>query len=1435
MRVFNVRLAAILFAIVVVFGVGVFFLHGFQVKKNATFFLNEARKSQEVAAKAAKDGNIELDMKESKRAIDYFGWYVTLMPKDIDAAEEYANLLADKACQGDAIVSMQLFNGALNRLEELVRLSPNRSDARRRLVKMYLQKGRFKDAKQHLEQYLLPNSPNDPELLEQLGQCQAATGESKLAVDSFKKAISLKKTQLTSYAQLASLLRYRFQRPDEADALMEKLVRSNPKSHKAYLLRAIYLIDPKVGQSERAIDDIEEALKLAPDDAAVLLFAARCKLFKKQYNEARDCLARGIGLFPGNAEMHGLMAEVELRTGNRDKAIAAYERGIKATKRDPKLLFDMGNLLVDANRLAETKKIAEELRTTNASRSYPEFLTARVDLAEQHWLAARQRFEAVRGDFLSQPGRARMIDFWLSECYRQLGDPDRQEQALRNSLKIDPSFGPAREALSALRIQTGRGGDSGRLEIDDLAPSGSVQLARTLLFKTKQQKASQRNWQAVEKAIDAAEKAQPGSPTVTSLRVEMLVAQERYTDAEALVLAARDKDQKQPWPWSALIMLAERQEDTKKARRLLDESRQALGDSVEQRLIQSQYLVRHRDKDTNELLRKLAKNTDQFPERARLALWSGLFGAAIQVGDTEQADLLAKKIAEKQPTNAIIRIAILERAIASRDEGAIQKALDDVKLVAGESLHWLYGKAVLLLLQAEKSQNPAATLQSAFDYLTRARELRKDWAKIPTIEGSIHDRLGNTEAALRSYREAIDLGERNPAVLQRIVVILYQSRQVAEAVQLLRRLEDEHVSLPPLLLRILVENALQNGEFARAIKIARNAVTTDSKDFNDQLWLGQVLTVTGLQAKSQGNNREATDLLTDAERALRKAVEIQPKSPDARVVLVRLLHHAGDDAKAEAAIQDASKTLAAQDVPFARALCYEIMAKPKEAQKEFEAALAAAPQNIAVIRAAVEFYSRTGKFKPAEALLQQVLDHKVDVKEADMIWARRQFAIMLIKRHDYKSFKKAQALVEQNLAGAEASPNDRSILAKLKAADPDRSERQKAVEILKSLIASRSATPEDVLELAKILMDSGNWPEASELLRDLVAGNSKESHYLAVYIEALLQHNEVSTVEMYLERLMSLAPNWFATASLQADLLCSTNEPLQAFNVLKSFVDKTDSIPTGRAARLRVVAEKLDQLGRQLTNPDQAAMAAKFATQAESLYRTFLKENPGQDLVLAVFLGTRDKVDEALDILEKALPTSSLEDFAQASSLIVDGGKVNRKQLDRLDTVIQMGMKKFERPVDLLLVQAAVRTRQEKFGEAVGIYRKALEKAPDNIVALNNLAVLLALQGINSDEALKCVNQAIDVAGPGGAMLDSRATVYMAMDNAEKALEDIQAAVADRPTPVRLFHLAQAYSLAGDAKNARAAFDKAKKKGLTKELLQPLEFSTFDKLRLLQR
>ena len=95
--------------------------------------------------------------------------------------------------------------------------------------------------------------------------------------------------------------------------------------------------------------------------------------------------------------------------------------------------------------------------------------------------------------------------------------------------------------------------------------------------------------------------------------------------------------------------------------------------------------------------------------------------------------------------------------------------------------------------------------------------------------------------------------------------------------------------------------------------------------------------------------------------------------------------------------------------------------------------------------------------------------------------------------------------------------------------------------------------------------------------------------------------------------------------------------------------------------------------------------------------------------------------------------------------------------------------------------------------------------------------------------------QAIERTGPVGPMLDSRATVYIAMKDPQKALEDLNASIADQETPVRLFHRAQAYELAGDNAKARTDLDAALKKGLTKESLQPLEWKALEKLRQLPR
>ena len=176
-----------------------------------------------------------------------------------------------------------------------------------------------------------------------------------------------------------------------------------------------------------------------------------------------------------------------------------------------------------------------------------------------------------------------------------------------------------------------------------------------LFINTARQKAGQRNWKPVEKLLDAAEKSLPDSPDVPVLRANMLVAQGRAADAEKLLLKTRDKYPKQFTAWRALVVLAIRDKDWEKAEGLLAESEKALGDTVELRLPRIAVLRAARRRDAVPRLRKLAENADRFSEQERLQLWSGLLGAALQVGDKELAGSLAQKIAEKQPNNVQIR------------------------------------------------------------------------------------------------------------------------------------------------------------------------------------------------------------------------------------------------------------------------------------------------------------------------------------------------------------------------------------------------------------------------------------------------------------------------------------------------------------------------------------------------------------------------------------------------------------------------------------------------------------------------------------------------------------------------------------------------------------------------------------------------------------
>ncbi len=201
MRTLNLQVAAILFVIVIVFGCGVYFLHAYQVQRNAYVFKRASEAFEERAEEALKKDNAPAARRAYLEAAKNLNWYVRLAPHDVDALEKLGVLTADMA------VDQRSRTQAFVMLERVLREDPERTKARRRLVPVAIAIGRFPDARVHLQNYLLKDSPQDAELWNLLAQCYAGEREFGLAVQNFKKAIELAPTQIDAYARLVFVLR----------------------------------------------------------------------------------------------------------------------------------------------------------------------------------------------------------------------------------------------------------------------------------------------------------------------------------------------------------------------------------------------------------------------------------------------------------------------------------------------------------------------------------------------------------------------------------------------------------------------------------------------------------------------------------------------------------------------------------------------------------------------------------------------------------------------------------------------------------------------------------------------------------------------------------------------------------------------------------------------------------------------------------------------------------------------------------------------------------------------------------------------------------------------------------------------------------------------------------------------------------------------------
>ncbi len=160
-----------------------------------------------------------------------------------------------------------------------------------------------------------------------------------------------------------------------------------------------------------------------------------------------------------------------------------------------------------------------------------------------------------------------------------------------------------------------------------------------------------------------------------------------------------------------------------------------------------------------------------------------------------------------------------------------------------------------------------------------------------------------------------------------------------------------------------------------------------------------------------------------------------------------------------------------------------------------------------------------------------------------------------------------------------------------------------------------------------------------------------------------------------------------------------------------------------------------------------------------------------------------------------------------------------------------------ERATELMPEEAAAHlllaTALEAEGDwagAANYYQRTVDLAPDNVVALNNLAFILAETGGDLDRALSLVERARSRAPHHPDVADTLAWVYVKRNLNDSAIAILDELVAKRPEKVSWrYHLAVALYQKGDARRARRELEAAlrnkpdpKEEGQIRQLLAKL-------------
>lgn len=633
--------------------------------------------------------------------------------------------------------------------------------------------------------------------------------------------------------------------------------------------------------------------------------------------------------------------------------------------------------------------------------------------------------------------------------------------------------------------------------------------------------------------------------------------------------------------------------------------------------------------DAIEQINALGENLDDLNEEEKIQLWRGLGMANLRLGSVENARRYWQKIVDAKPFNLEYQLVLLQLVLndAKNLLSSVKSDLPADKLAEIRKLHETqlkeaahivaeirkiegtgepngdFAEASTLLLEIEFQQRQLANQQEVLTdeklvaQLKRARELllaaknkKPRDTEIPTVLGRVEATLENEQAAIENLLIAVELGNYNSNTLDLLIPLLSKYNRNDEIRSIVNRVQ---IRKPDLLTSgnesgfgnrlgsYAAQASVQLGDYADAIELINKISPEQENNANYHLRIGQINLM-------EARSKKRVDKETDIEPHFRKAIEIAPLDPKARLALVAYLLEANRREDAVLEVEKAKTDLGSEDNHALLARMYRAVGNLDVATSEYEAALRQRPtdsvllgemidyyvslknaeaaeqavsaalsidgDNADLFSVAANLYAKTGQREKALIYLNKIFDRESEFDEAFVKSARRRKALLLGVTNVYQESLDAVKLIDENLV---ESHDLRDLRVKMEILNRHATQdaQKQVIEILNEIDDAGQLSLQERFILAKLYQTHGDWDAAKKNLLDLVDAAPESPRFLSEYIDGLISQGQQRDAAPFIAKLEQIAPDSMTLAMIKANLYMADDDPEAAVQVLSEFLD----------------------------------------------------------------------------------------------------------------------------------------------------------------------------------------------------------------------------------------------------------------------------------------